>query len=65
MVGHPSIQDYKNIIKMNAINNFPVTVEDIDICEKIFGLDIYMLKGRTVRTKPKSVVNDYNNITQE
>ena len=65
MVGHPSIQDYKNIIKINVINNFQVTVEDIDICEKIFGLDIYTLKGRTVRTKHKAVVNDYNNITQE
>ena len=65
MVGHPSIQDYKNIIKINVINNFQVTVEDIDICEKIFGLDIYMLKGSTVITKHKAVVNYYNNITQE
>ena len=33
-------------------------MEDIDICEKIFGPDIYTLKGKRVRTKPISAVND-------
>ena len=47
---------------MNAINNFPVMMEDIDTCGKIFGPNIYRLKGNTVCTKPKAVVNDYINI---
>ena len=46
MVGYPSIKDYKNIIKMNSINNFSVTIEYINKCDKILGPDIYTLKGR-------------------
>ena len=52
-VGCPSMKDYKNIIKINAINNFPATMEDIETCENILGPNIYILKGKTVRTKPK------------
>ena len=37
---------------------------DIDICEKIFGPDIYTLKGNTVQNKPKEVVNYYIGIPQ-
>ena len=40
-------------------------MEDIDIFEKILGPDVTTLKGKTVRNKPKSVVNDYIGITQE
>ena len=62
---HPLIKDYKKIIKMNAIKTFTVIIKDINRCEYIFSNDIYTLKGKTVRTKPKAVVNDYIDITQE
>ena len=29
------------------------------MCEDIYGLNIYTLKGKSVRTKPKVVLNDY------
>ena len=64
-VGHPSIQDYKIIINMNAIKIFFVAIEDMDIYEKIFGTNIYTLTGNTVRTKTKSVVNEYIDNPQE
>ena len=57
-VGHTSIKDNKKIIKMNEMKNCTVTMEDIDVCENIFGTDIYTLKGKIVCTKVKSVVND-------
>ena len=50
---------------MNAINFFPLTIEDIGIYEKIFGTNIYTLKEKTVLTKPKAVVNNCIDITQE
>ena len=53
------------IITINVIKQYPVTVEDLDICEKVFGRDIYTLKGKTVNTKPNSLVNDYIYIPQE
>jgi hypothetical protein len=37
---------------MNSIKNNPVTTEDIEIAEKIFGPDIPSLKGKTTCRKP-------------
>ena len=64
-IGHPSIKDFKAIIKGNMIKNCPVTIEDINVCEKVFGPDIYTLKGKTVRSKPKIAVKDYIEIPFE
>jgi hypothetical protein len=36
----PNINLIKAIIQMNAIKNNPVTTEDVDIAEKIFGPDV-------------------------
>ena len=43
----PSVNDFKAIIRMNTIANYPVTVQDIDLAETIFGPDIGSLKGKT------------------
>jgi hypothetical protein len=40
-------------------------LEDIKVCEAIYGLDIYALKGKAVRPKPKVVVNDYVEVPRE
>ena len=55
----PSFADYKKIITMNAIRNCSVTIKDINICEKIFGPNIYNLKGKTVQKTPSVVTNNY------
>ena len=55
-LGTPTVKDYKAIIRMNAIKNCPVTMEDIDLAESIYGKDIGNIKGKTVRTKPTPVV---------
>ena len=65
VIGYPSIRDYKLIINTNAIKNCPVTIEDINICEKIFGPDIYALKGKSTYKKSKVVVPDYIEIPKE
>ena len=65
IIGNPSLNDFKAIIKMNGIKNCPITLEDIDIAEKIFGKDIHILKGKAVRTKPIPVINDYVEIPKE
>ena len=43
---------------MNMINNKPVTTDDINISEKIFGPDIGTLKGKTTHRKPLPVMDD-------
>jgi len=64
-LGTPSIQDFKAIIRINAIRDNPVTTEDIELAEKIFGPDIGMLKGKTTRTKPIPVVSNRIDIPRE
>ena len=64
-IGCPSVDDLKNIIKMNSIQNNPVTQEDVDLAEKIFGPDVASLKGKTTRKKSIPVVNDVVQIPPE
>jgi hypothetical protein len=58
-VGHPSTQDLKSVIKLNLIANFPVTTEDVDRVETIFGPSLPILKGKMTRQSPQSVQTDY------
>ena len=58
-VGHPSVQDFKAMIKNNLILNCPVTIDDIERASKIYGANIVALKGKTVRTKSDPVISDY------
>ena len=46
------------MIRRNIIHNFPVTVEDIDIAEKIFGPYVSTLKGIKMIQRPKVAVDD-------
>jgi hypothetical protein len=49
IVGTPTIETFKMLLKMNAIRNCPVTTEDVNIAEKIFGPDMSSLKGKLTR----------------
>jgi hypothetical protein len=50
---------------MNVIQNCPVTVEDVNISEKIFGPDMSSLKGKSTRRKPNPVRSDLIEISKE
>jgi hypothetical protein len=50
---------------MNVIQNCPVTVEDVNIADKIFGPDMSSLKGKSTRRKPKPVRKDFIKIPKE
>ena len=65
IVGTPTIENFKSLIRMNIIKNCPVTVEDINIAEKIFGPDISSLKGKSTRRKPKPARKDLIKIPKE
>ena len=64
-IGTPSINDFKAILRMNMISNNPVTTEDINVAERIFGPDIGALKGKTTRKKPIKVIDDHIEIPKE
>ena len=58
VIGTPTVDNFKSIIKMNSIMNCPVTSKDVILAEKIFGPDISSLKGKSTRTRPNPVSND-------
>ena len=64
-MGTPSVEDFKAILKMNLIKNCPITTEDINLAEKIFGPDIGSIKGKTTRRKPLAVVKSHIEIPKE
>lgn len=64
-MGTPSIQDIKAIIRMNLIKDNPITTEDVDLAERIFGPDVGALKGKTTRKKPVPVIDSYIDIPKE
>ena len=65
IIGTPTVENFKGLIKMNMIANNPITVEDVDRAEKIYGPSIYSMKEKTTREKPKVVVNDTIEIPKE
>ena len=48
-IGRPSTAEYIQIVEKNLLPNCPITREDIVAAEKIFGPDVGILKGKTVR----------------
>ena len=64
-MGRPTVKNMKLLLRQRIIKNCPVTPEDIDLAEKIFGPDIGSLKGKTTRSRPKPVKNDLIEIPPE
>jgi hypothetical protein len=65
IVGTPTMNNFKSLLRMNGIQNCPVTVEDVNISENIFGPDMSSLKGKSTRRKPKPVRSDLIKIPKE
>jgi hypothetical protein len=65
IIGCPSIENFKAILRQNVIKNCPVTIEDVNIAERIFGPDIGTLKGKSTRKKPTPVKSDLIEIPLE
>ncbi len=54
----PSKKNFKYILRSNQIKNCPVTPQDVDIAEDIFGKDISYLKGKSTRKNPSQTQPD-------
>jgi len=62
---HPSLKDFKWVIRSNQIKDCPVTVQDVDVATKIWGKNIAALKGKTTRSKPAPVAKDFVKVPTE
>jgi hypothetical protein len=61
----PTVETFKTSLKMNAIRNCPMTMEDLNIAEKIFGADMSSLKGQLTCRKSTPVWEDTVEIPEE
>jgi hypothetical protein len=59
------MNQFKSLLRMNVIQNCSLTVEDVNISEKIFGPDMSSFKGKSTRRKPKPVRSDLIEIPKE
>jgi hypothetical protein len=58
-LSYPSMNDFKWVIHSNQIKDCPVMIQDIDVAIKIWGNNIYALKGKTTQSKRYLVARDY------
>ena len=65
MVGAPNLDNLKMVIRQNLFKNCPITTQDVNLAEKIFGKDISTLKGRSTRPNPEKVIDDIIDIPEE
>ena len=65
ILGAPTIAAFKAMLKGNVIKNCPITHEDVNNAQKIFGPAISTLKGKSTRMTPKPVINDEISIPPE
>jgi hypothetical protein len=60
-----TIELFKTVITMNGTKNCPVTTEDVNNANKIFGADILSLRGKSTRRKSTPVREDVIEIPEE
>jgi hypothetical protein len=65
IVGCPTVENFKHILRQNIIKNCPVTIDDVNIAEKSYGPDIGALKAKTTRMAPPRVKEDLVDIPPE
>ena len=61
----PTVRNLKHLVNGNFVKNCPVTINDINVAEKIFGPDIGTLKGKSVRQRPPVVWQDNIEVPEE
>ena len=59
------MKGFKTLLRGNMLRNLSVTVEDVDIGNRIYGTDIAALKGKKVATQSKAVTVDIIQVPPE
>jgi hypothetical protein len=63
IMGRPSGQTFVRVIRQGLVLNNPVTIQDYRNALQIYGEDLGVLKGKTVRTKPEHVKIEIDSVT--
>jgi hypothetical protein len=64
-VGHPTVENFKTMLRLNMIQDCPVRPEHVDLAEKIYGPDVGAKKGKNTRHRSPPVRSDLIEIPPE
>jgi hypothetical protein len=65
IMGRPSRAYFQQMLRKGKLLDNPVRVEDFLNAEKVYGKDLGVIKGKTVRVKPKGVIVDAGTASME
>jgi hypothetical protein len=65
MIANPTQREFAGMVREQLLTNCPVTVQDVDNANRIFGPDLANLRGKTTRTKPEHVRVEYVQIPRD
>jgi hypothetical protein len=65
MIGNPSEQDFKGMVRRYMIHNCPITTKAITNARAVYGPSLECVKGKTVQLTPAPVVVDYMAVPKE
>ena len=65
IIGTPTTQDLKAMLRMNLIKIAKITMEDINLVEKAYGPDVGSIKAKTTRTAPTPAFSNIIEIPSE
>lgn len=54
-LGRPSSKEFRKMIRKGTLLNCPVTIQDVERADQIYGKELGTLKGRTTRQRPKHI----------
>jgi hypothetical protein len=63
MVGNPTDKEFKGMVHEKLITDCPLTVQDVENANHIFGPNLANLRGKMIRTKPEHVRVEYVQIS--
>ena len=61
----PTVRNLKHLVNGNFVKNCPITINDINIAENVYGPDIATLKGKSTRHRPPVVQQDNIEVPKE
>ena len=59
MIGSQSESDYKAMVSSNLIRNYDISPHDVSNACNMFGPQLEGIRGKTTRSKPDAVVEQY------
>ena len=65
IMGRPPKVDFLQMLKKGKLLENPVRIEDFNNAERVYGKDLGVLKGKTIRIRPDRVILDTETVVKE